>query len=69
MGLCLPVGERRDMKKIWEVKRVVVEYHQVAAETRQEAKDKAEDPYSIEVKSVTAIRLDTSSLKNGLSRF
>ena len=57
------------MKKIWEVKRVVVEYYQVEAETRQEAKDNTEDPYSIEVRSETAVRLDTSSLKNGLSRF
>jgi hypothetical protein len=57
------------MKKTWEVKRVVVEYYHVSAETRQEAKDNTEDPYAIEIRSETVKRLNTSPVKGGKSIF
>jgi hypothetical protein len=57
------------MKKLWEVKKVVIEYMEVKAETRQEAKEIADDPHTVELRSVTAKRVNTCPIKNGRSIF
>ena len=57
------------MEKLWEVKKVVIEYMEVKAETRQEAKEIADDPHTVVVRSVTAKRINICQIKNGRSIF
>lgn len=58
--------ERKLTEKSWEVRRIVREKFWVQhAESKEEAKNLAENPYSVEVVKESARRVKTRSTPNG----
>lgn len=47
-------------KELWIVRRVVIEHFEVEASSRAEAKAKAENPYSVYVKSESVVKKSNS---------